>query len=118
MLLQRCCVCRVLPSRVVSPKRCLSIVTENLKNAPPKPRESVKTLPHKNTAYEDAYKIAEKALGLLRRDDHEGVMRLIRQNHDLDLTVTWNYLIRHQIDQGKLNAALTDFQKVCCERVI
>lgn len=94
--------------------RQISLVAEKLRHNPETHyrKSDLKIKPIKDNIYEDAYKIAEKALKLLQRDDVDSVMKMIRQNHDLDLSVTWNYLIRHKLDNRRLNAAFTDFQNV------
>lgn len=60
----------------------------------------------------DAYNIAEKAYKYLAKGDDSSVMKLIRQNHDLDLTVTWNYLLKYRLEKGRINTAMKDFQAV------
>lgn len=112
MMFMRCPKCTGLVKNVGI--RRISLVAEKLRNSsePGHPKSDLKIKPIKDNTYEDAYKIAEKALKLLQRDDIDSVMKMIRQNHDLDLAVTWNYLIRHKLDNRRLNAAFSDFQNV------
>ncbi|CCG81190.1 Predicted protein [Taphrina deformans PYCC 5710] len=42
----------------------------------------------------------------LKNDKENDVLRLIKLNHDLDLTVTWNYLIRYYLEHGRINTAV------------
>lgn len=113
MIVIRCMRC----SGTIIPKytgaRRISLAASKMRQPQEKKQTpELKIQPHQDADYEDAYKIAEKALRYLKKNDDEAVMRLIRQNHDLDLSVTWNYLIRHKIDNGRLNAAYADFQNV------
>lgn len=74
--------------------------------------ERLKTLPHRDNRYQDSFFVAEKALKLLQNNDEEAVYDLIKKNHSTELTVTWNYLIRHKVEHGRLNAAFRDFQQM------
>lgn len=125
MLLQRCLNCQfLLRGANLQSVRTISLAAGKLKHiastraALKRPSvdgdkdSTVRILPHTDNSYDDAYLIANKALALLRKGNDAAVMKLIRQNHDLDLTVTWNYVIRWRIDQGRLGGAFNAFQHV------
>ena len=69
-------------------------------------------LPHNDKKYNDAFSIAAKALKALQRNDEDTVYGLIGNNPRLNLTVTWNYLIRYKLEKGRFNAAMSDYQQM------
>lgn len=114
MFLYRCARCCGLAARSPSTVRQISLRAADLKKVSPT-REgdnASRTLPQKNKPFDDAYKIAEKALVYLGKDDVDSVLRMVSQNHDLDLTVTMNHIISHQMSRGSVNAAFDYFLMV------
>lgn len=62
---------------------------------------------------DDSYELAEKVLGLLKKEQREEALQVLRRHHQIGCTVGWNYLIRYDLSKRKVNAAFSHYNEVC-----
>jgi hypothetical protein len=65
----------------------------------------------------DPLKLAEHTLGLLRRNDFDKALEIVRvAGNGVQATVSWNHLIDYELARGGGNSAYSLFNEVCSAR--